>query len=568
MKKLLLSLNNILLLFISILCGLLFFATMKNQQHNQYIINLSNKSSIIANNLLLKINDKDNDYYYSMYSIKENKIIDANLPNQYDNKIKFTYPISKNNDLIIVNIYEKNLDYSNLFKLMCNCTILLYLGGFILLYIIDKKIILSKEVEKLHFMDNLTQLYNKVKFAQTLEDKIKQKNSFYVIATDIEDFKRINQLSGYEAGDLLLKNYALGLKLKKMIKSPARISGNQFIFYIESKDLDLEKKSLEKILENMATEIYSIEHDNYKIKQNIGISKYPENSLNAEELIKFAELAMHNAKDSKKSIGFYSEIMLEKINQNNMIKKELLNAIEHNEIYLVFQPKVDISNNKIYAEVLVRWKNNKLGFIAPDIFIEIAEKTGEIYKLGKWIFEEAIKEIEKYNNQGKEINLSINLSPKQLINKYIFDDFIEVIKKHNVKTSQVTLEITESLMLDKDDVLDLLNKFSESGIKISIDDFGKGHSSFSYLKDYPINEVKLDKTFVDEIEKTFNAHLVESIANLSKKLNVSLVVEGVETKEQVQTLLNLGCSFFQGYYYSKPLNSIDFAAYIEKKLDL
>ena len=251
-----------------------------------------------------------------------------------------------------------------------------------------------------------------------------------------------------------------------------------------------------------------------------------------------------------------------------MIKKELLNAIEKEEIYLVYQPKVNLNNNEIYAEVLVRWKNNQLGFVAPDIFIEIAEKTGEIYKLGKWIFEESIKEIAKYDKENQKIYLSINLSPKQLINKNIFKDFTNIIKKYNVDSKQVTLEITESVMLDKEDGFDLINKFSEAGFKISIDDFGKGHSSFSYLKDYPVNEVKLDKSFIDEIEKPFNYYLVESITLLSKKLNINLVLEGIETENQVNVLKNLGCYFFQGYFYSKPLTSNDFNNYIKKRLDL
>lgn len=530
MKKILLSLDNFLLICLSILAGLLLFSVMKNQMHNDYIINLNNKAPMLAE--AIKNNTKINnlDFYYSKYSIKESKIIETNLKKSEDNKIRFNYPMQNKNDFIVISIYEKELDYSDLMKFSVYLTLMFYISGFILFYIVVNKILLTKELEKLQFMDSLTKLYNKVKFTQTLEQKIKNKENFYVVVTDIEDFKRINQLSGYDAGDLLLKNYALGLKLKKMIKSPARISGNQFIFFIEEKDLG--KKNIE------------------------------------EELIKFAEIAMHSAKEQKKSIEFYQDVILENVNKNNMIKKELLNAIEKKEIYLVFQPKVNINDNNIYAEVLVRWKNNQLGFVAPDIFIEIAEKTGEIYKLGKWIFEESIKEIAKYNEEHQKIYLSINLSPKQLINKNIFNDFSSIVKKYNVNPNQVTLEITESVMLEKEDGFELINNFSQAGFKISIDDFGKGHSSFSYLKDYPVNEVKLDKSFIDEIEKPFNYYLVESIALLSEKLKVNLVLEGIETENQVNILKNLGCYFFQGYFYSKPLTSNDFNIYIKKRLDL
>jgi len=566
MKKILLSLDNFLLICLSLLAGLLLFSVMKNQMHNDYIINLNNKAPMIANEIKNKNKINNENFYYSKYSVKEAKIIESNIKEITDNKIRFNYHIQDKNDFIVISIYEKDLDYSELVKFSIYLTLMFYIAGFILFYIVVNKIFLSKELEKLQFMDSLTKLYNKVKFTQTLENQIKKKENFYVIVTNIEDFKRINQLSGYDAGDLLLKNYALSLKLKKMIKNPARISGDQFIFFIEEKDLG--KKTIEETLNNMVAEIYAIDEDTYKIKQNIGVSKYPNNSLDAEELIKFAEIAMHSAKEQKKAIELYQDVILEKVNKNNMIKKELLNAIEKEEIYLVYQPKVNLNNNEIYAEVLVRWKNNNLGFVGPDIFIDIAEKTGEIYKLGKWIFEEAVKEIEKYNKENKKIFLSINLSPKQLINKYIFEDFLIIVNKHNVSPNQITLEITESVMLDKEDGFELINKFSEAGFKISIDDFGKGHSSFSYLKDYPVNEVKLDKSFIDEIEKPFNYYLVESISLLSKKLNVNLVLEGIETENQVNILKNLGCHFFQGYFYSKPLTSNDFNDYIKKRLDL
>lgn len=441
-----------------------------------------------------------------------------------------------------------------------------YVTGFILLYVVDRKTFLAEEVEKFHSLDSLTQLFNKAKFSQLLEKRIKEKGNFYVVVTDIEDFKRINQISDYETGDLLLKNYALSLKLKKIIKNPARISANQFIFYINEDELEF--KNIEKILNNMVKEFYVIDNFTYNIKQNIGYVKYPDNSLEADELIKFAEIAMHEAKESYKSIEPYQDVILEKINKNNLIKRELDNALHKEELYLVFQPKVNLLNNNVYAEVLIRWKNEKLGFVPPDIFIEIAEKTGEIYKLGKWIFEQAIKEIAYYTKEGKEINLSINLSPKQLNNKNIYEDFSQIIKTYNVNPKQLTLELTESIMLKKEVNYELLNKFSADGIKISIDDFGKGYSSFSYLKDFPVDEIKLDKNFVDDIDKPFNAHLVESISNLSKKLNMSLVVEGVETVEQELILKDLGCYYFQGYYYSKPLIKEDFRNYISKKLDL
>lgn len=564
MKRILLSLNNFLLVSLSMLLGLLLFSIMKNQHHNDYIIDLNKRAPVIASQFKNLTPSNARDYYYSIYSLKEEKILESNLVESNEPRIRFNYTVPSEKDFVIVSIYEKELNYISLIRLTIYISIFSYIAGFIILYIIERKFYLLKEVEKLHFIDSLTQIYNKAKFIQTLEKRIKEKSNFYVVVTDIEDFKRINQLSGYEVGDLLLKNYALSLKLKKMIQSPARISGNQFIFYINENDLI--NKTIEQVLQNMLAEIYVINDYTYKIKQNIGYVKYPDNSLEVEELIKFAEIAMHQAKESKQSIILYQDIILEKINRNNIIKRELHNALEKNELFLVFQPKVNIKNNHIHAEVLIRWKNEKLGFIPPDIFIEIAEKTGEIYKIGKWIFEEAIKEIAYYKDHN--INLSINLSPKQLINKHIYHDFTKIIKDYNINPNQVTLELTENAMLDKTENFDLLTKFHQDGIKISIDDFGKGYSSLSYLKDFPISEIKLDKNFVDEIHKPFNAHLVSSISNLSEKLGMSLVIEGVETKEQEEILINLGCYYFQGYYYSKPLNQEDFKKYINKRLDL
>lgn len=567
MKKLLLSLNNCLLISLSILIGLFLFTAIKNQQHNKYIIDLNQRAPSIATEIVKSSAKEVKDYLYSIYSTKHKKNISSTISNEENNdpRIRFNYSIPINNDVLIVSIYEKEIKYKYLIFITCYIIIVTYIIGFIILYIVERKNYLLQQVEKLNSFDSLTGLYNQVKFTQSIEKQIQNKLPFYVVVTDIEDFKRINQLSGYEVGDLLLKNYAVGLKLKKMIKNPARISGNQFIFYINEDEIG--NKDIHELLKNMIDEIYIINDETYKIKQNIGYVKYPDNSCKTEELIKFAEIAMHEAKISK-TIELYQDIILEKLNKNNLIKRELPYALDKNEIFLVYQPKINIDNDIIYAEVLVRWQSKKLGFISPDIFIEVAEQTGEIYKLGKWIFEQAIKEISRYNKLGQYINLSVNLSPRQLLNKNIYTDFIQIIEDNKVNAEQVTLELTESVMLDKNENFDLLTKFSDYGIKISIDDFGKGYSCFSYLKDFPINEIKLDKNFIDEIEKPFNTHLIDSIASLSKKLNISLIVEGVEKEEQVEQLKNLGCYFFQGYYYSKPLSESDFNIYINKKLDL
>ena len=567
MKKLLLSLNNCLLISLSILIGLFLFTVIKNQQHNKYIIDLNQRAPSIAKEIVKSSAKEVKDYLYSIYSTKHKKNISSTISNEENNdpRIRFNYSIPINNDVLIVSIYEKEIKYKYLIFITCYIIIVTYIIGFIILYIVERKNYLLQQVEKLNSFDSLTGLYNQVKFTQSIEKQIQNKLPFYVVVTDIEDFKRINQLSGYEVGDLLLKNYAVGLKLKKMIKNPARISGNQFIFYINEDEIG--NKDIHEVLKNMIDEIYIINDETYKIKQNIGYVKYPDNSCKTEELIKFAEIAMHEAKISK-TIELYQDIILEKLNKNNLIKRELPYSLDKNEIFLVYQPKINIDNDIIYAEVLVRWQSKKLGFISPDIFIEVAEQTGEIYKLGKWIFEQAIKEISRYNKLGQYINLSVNLSPRQLLNKNIYTDFIQIIEENKVNAEQVTLELTESVMLDKNENFDLLTKFSDYGIKISIDDFGKGYSCFSYLKDFPINEIKLDKNFIDEVEKPFNTHLIDSIASLSKKLNISLIVEGVEKEEQVEQLKNLGCYFFQGYYYSKPLSESDFNIYINKKLDL
>lgn len=568
MKRLLLSLNNFLLISLSILLGLLLFSIMQNQQHNEYIINLNQRAPIIADNFEQLTPETAKDFYYSVYSVNRKKILKSNLKEIELGQpvIRFNYTVPTGKDHVMISIYEKELSYKELAIFVCYFIFFSYITGFILLYVIDRKKLLVEQVEQLQSTDTLTQLFNKTKFIQLLEKRMKESGEFYVVVTDIENFKRVNQISGYEIGDLLLKNYALSLRLKKIINNPTRISGNQFIFYINKNDI--EEKDITDILQNMIHELYIIHEYTYNIKQNIGYVNYPNTATHADELIKFAEIAMHEAKESNQSIELYQDIILEKINKNNSITRELMNALEKNELFLVFQPKVNVLTNMIHAEVLVRWKNDKLGFIPPDIFIDIAEKTGEIYKLGKWIFEQSIAEIANYQKEGKIVNLSVNLSPRQLNNKNIYNDFTQIIKKYGINPNQLTLELTESVMLEKDNNFELLSKFSQDGIKISIDDFGKGYSSLSYLKDFPVNEIKLDKNFVDEIDKPFNAHLVESIASLSKKLNMSLVIEGVETVEQEKILKKLGCYFFQGYYYSKPLIQADFKNYVNKKLAL
>ena len=449
---------------------------------------------------------------------------------------------------------------------------------------ITKEILALEEVEKqkniLHHQahhDALTGLPNKILFMDRLEQAIKKaKRSFNKIAVlfiDLDNFKKINDSMGHDTGDEVLVQVAT--RLQNCIRKSdtlARLGGDEFIIIIdEIKDKDLAIHLAQKLVLAMSEPLHVKGQDTY-ITNSVGVSIFPEDGYDANTLLKNADAAMYKAKDDgKNSYQFYKEEMTEKAFERLLMENSLRQALENEEFVVHYQPQIDTKTEELVGmEALVRWNHPSMGLVPPSKFIPLAEETGLIVQLDRWVMKTAMNQISKWNSQNAENKfVSLNLSMKQLDQK----DFLEFVKKslHETKClpSFLELEITESqIMKDAKKCIHILEKVKELGILISIDDFGTGYSSLSYLKKFPISKIKIDQSFVRDLPTDEDdVALVKAIISIAKNLNLSTIAEGVETNEQREFMLKHGCDKIQGYFYSKPIPADEMEKLLEKGIN-
>lgn len=443
--------------------------------------------------------------------------------------------------------------------------------GLILLSLFMYKIIMrNKELKheknkyvKLSQYDTLTKLPNRTLFFDRLKQSIlkgeRHKTKFALLFIDLDNFKHINDSCGHNQGDNVLYNVAK--KLSTILRKEdtlARVGGDEFILIVEN---ILDTKSLifipDKIIELLKEPII-IANVKYYIGASIGISIYPDDSNNFNDLVKFADLAMYKAKNSgKNNFKFYSTSMSKMINERIELENELRDAIKNEDFVVYYQPQMDGNNDALVGmEALVRWKHPTLGIVPPSKFIPLAEETGLIIKLDQIVMNIAMKQFSLWYKAGYNPGrLAINLAIKQLQQKDFINILSDIIHDNLFQTKWLELEVTESqIMTDPEMGISVLNKLSILGIELAVDDFGTGYSSLSYLKRLPINKLKIDKSFVDNLpEDEEDVGIAKAIISLSKSLNLNVIAEGVETKEQKLFLLENGCKNIQGYLYSKPL---------------
>jgi len=305
----------------------------------------------------------------------------------------------------------------------------------------------------------------------------------------------------------------------------------------------------------------SVDHHNLNVTASIGIALYPENAKDANTLIKYADSAMYQAKESgKNSFYFYTSVLSDEIQERLKIDLALQNAIEKNEIYMVFQPQYLLKSKQVVSlEALVRWENDMLGFVPPDKFIPIAEENGFITTLGYFIFEESCKKYKEMKNAGVALErIAINVSTIQFRQTDLVYEFLSILECYELKTSEIEIEITERFFMENtENNIKILQEFQDYGFAISIDDFGTGYSSMSYLKRLPVDTIKIDKSFVDDIGlgNRQDDAIVDAIIALATTLHYTIIAEGIETEEQEDFLTTYGCDIGQGYLFSKPVKS-------------
>jgi len=427
------------------------------------------------------------------------------------------------------------------------------------------------------YHDYLTKLGNRRYFINLLEDAIKiQKNDqqyMYLLLIDLDHFKTINDTLGHDVGDLLLIEVAkrmsdLSLKCKNSV---SRLGGDEFCI-LSSRFANKEEclKSAIQFSEDLLEiikNIYIIEEHHLYISASIGVSVIDNPKMTATTFIKEADIAMYEAKSQgRDGVIIFNEKLSLRVERKLEIEKQLHFAIQNNEISLNYQPQLDSNSKVIGCEVLVRWNNNELGFVGPDEFIPIAEQTGAIIELGYYILEESLKTFSDWYDRGIHLEqLSINISMRQIFHRNFVDNALKLCAQYldPKLTNKLMFEMTEtSIAEDVDKLIKIMNKIKESGIRFSMDDFGTGYSSLSYLRQVPIDELKIDKSFIFELNNTQDdKKMVKTILDIAKNLDISIVAEGVETNLQKDFLINNSCDILQGYLFSKPVNKKEFERY-------
>jgi len=425
--------------------------------------------------------------------------------------------------------------------------------------------------------DSLTKIPNRVFFFEKLNNLIKinkvQNKKGALIYIDIDNFKTLNDNLGHHFGDMILKLFSqLITTLLGTYGELARLGGDEFVILIyEFNDIKEIEKICNKIHECIREPFEVIDNQIY-ITASLGVAVFPDDSSNINELLKFCDFAMYKSKHKGKNMcTFFDKQISEAYFRKLLIESELKNSITNNELHIFYQPQINALNNEIIGvEALIRWNNNKLGNVSPAEFIPIAENIGYITQIGNWVLDKSLKMTRKWKNKGYKFNtISVNISPIQIKRSDFKDNIINACSKYDIQPSSLEIEITEGTLVEicKDRVR-VLNELIESGVNIAIDDFGTGYCSLNYLTTLPVNTLKIDKSFIDNIKSENNQAVIKSIVHLSKSLKYKIITEGVETKEQLDLLTGLGCSIIQGYYFSKPLSESDFENLLKSQSEI
>jgi diguanylate cyclase (GGDEF)-like protein len=420
--------------------------------------------------------------------------------------------------------------------------------------------------------DSVTELPNRILFndrvMQLIEHSRRNDSKFAIVLLDLDRFKEINDTLGHFNGDRLLK--LVGLRLQGILRKSdtlARFGGDEFAILLHTvSDCNAVRAITEKI-EQVLVSPFVLDDLNLEIQASAGAVIYPDHGDDVDTLVQRADVAMYVAKQGSKRSVIYEPKLDQHSPHRLTLMGELRQAIENDDLVLHYQPKIKASNQlATSAEVLVRWEHKKHGMMAPDEFIGLAERTGLIKPLTRWVLKHALQQGARWHSSGLKISLAVNLSAKNLLDP----DFPEILAGLLAATEFphqfLVLEITETvIMTDPDLALEVLQHVSRLGVHISVDDFGTGYSSLAYLKRLPVSELKIDRSFVQDMLINDNdAAIVRTTIDLAHNLGLEVVAEGVEDSNTMQVLEALGCDYYQGYYFAKPLEPKTLPDWIHK----
>ncbi|WP_334020782.1 sensor domain-containing phosphodiesterase [Alteromonas sp. S015] len=423
--------------------------------------------------------------------------------------------------------------------------------------------------------DSLTGLPNRNLMLEHLQLAMKtadrENEKVAVVFLDLDNFKDVNDTLGHDVGDKLLVECAT--RIKRCLRADdtvSRLGGDEFVIILNG---ILGLSSIENVVQKLLGEIvkpYTLEFERVHTSASMGVTLYPDDATDVKELLKNADQAMYGAKaQGKNSYHYFTHDMQKAAIKRISLLNDLRYAVKNNELFLEYQPIVCFNGTKdLKAEALLRWQHPEKGRIAPDDFIPLAEESGLIIEISNWVFEEVTKRIKLWRiKHNKDIQISINTSPSQYFNQESnITEWLSLLLEKGLSARSILLEVTESLLMEADaDVSKKLFQFMQAGIEIALDDFGTGFSSISYLKKFPTDYIKIDKSFVNSMTDVSNDKvLCEAIIVMAKKLGIRVVAEGVETQEQFDILSSMGCDYAQGYFIAKPMEISVFEAYLEE----
>ncbi|HEY7491910.1 MAG TPA: EAL domain-containing protein [Candidatus Tectomicrobia bacterium] len=440
--------------------------------------------------------------------------------------------------------------------------------------------------DRLTYYDTLTELPNRRMFMDrlvwSLQHAKREGGSGAVLHIDLDRFKQINETLGHRIGDELLKEVAQRLlqcvravdtvgrlNVHDSQTSLSRLGGDEFtVLFSDIARAENAAHVAHRILAVLEEPFYVADHEVF-VTPSIGIVVFPDDGEDVDTLLKHADIAMYHAKQrGRNTYEFYSREMNARAIELLSLENQLRRALEHDELLLVYQPKVAISTGQIVgAEALLRWSHPKLGMVSPEVFIPLAEEAGLIVPLGEWVLYTACKQTKAWQAAGLgAIRIAVNVSARQFREPRLMHTIRQALDSSGLEAQFLTLELTENtLMENAKENVDALRQIKSMGVKLSMDDFGTGYSSLSYLRQFPLDELKIDRSFVSVIQaETDDAPIVAAIIAMAHSLGLTVVTEGVETEQQLMFLRQRGCDEYQGYLCSKPVDMDGFAALLPR----
>ena len=425
-----------------------------------------------------------------------------------------------------------------------------------------------EEIERRALYDDLTGLPNRTRFRDLIEEATSGEGSAAVMLLDVDRFREINDALGHETGDRLLQ--AVATRLGDVVRAGetlARLGGDEFGILL-SPGTDDDAAALAARIHEALEAQFDLSGFPLEIAVSVGIAVYPEHGDDVEALLQRADVAMYVAKDAHAGTATYEQEQDTSDAERLALAGELRRAIENEELVVHFQPKADLESGRIVgAEALVRWQHPERGFIPPNEFVPIAERTGLIKPLSRYVLASAIKQCAAWHEAGLEMHIAVNLTIPDLLDLELPDRIAELLAETGVRPEQLELEITETTILaDPFRVRGVLNRLNALGLRLAIDDFGTGYSSLAYLKNLPVHTIKIDRSFVMGMcEDTSDATIVRSTIDLGRNLGLGIVAEGIESQEVWDALRLAGCTLAQGYFISKPASADDLQELLDER---